>query len=179
MKKLLYFVFLISISHIGMAQVRWMSFNEALEAQKQHPKKILIDVYATWCGPCQKLEKDTFKNEYIAQYINQNFYPVKFNAEGNESVTYKGKTYRNPGYSPHRKGRNTTHEFTMAADVRGYPTMIFLDENANIIFPISGYMSPSDIEPYLNFVASDAFKTVKTQKDFENYLKNFKGHFKN
>jgi uncharacterized protein YyaL (SSP411 family) len=58
-----------------------MSFPEALEAQKKEPKKIFMDVYANWCGPCKLLEKRTFSNEDLIAYVNENFYAVKFNGE--------------------------------------------------------------------------------------------------
>ena len=34
-------------------KINWMTFAEAIEAQKKVPKKILMDVYTTWCGPCK------------------------------------------------------------------------------------------------------------------------------
>ena len=41
-------------------QIEWMSLSEALEAQKKEPKKIIMDVYTKWCGPCKLLDKNTF-----------------------------------------------------------------------------------------------------------------------
>ena len=61
--------------------IRWMSMNEALEAQKETPKKILMDVYTSWCGHCKLLDKNTFGNKDVIKYVNKNYYPVKFNAE--------------------------------------------------------------------------------------------------
>lgn len=174
---LVLFLFTIGISNSMAQSIKWMSFNEAIEAQKKNPKKIFIDVYAIWCGPCKMLEKNTFSNKKVAEYINTHFYAVKFNAEGNESITYKGKTFKNPGFVPDKKGRNATHEFTLAASVKGYPTMIFLDENADMIFPISGYYTPSELEPFLKLIGSDKYKSIKTQKEFEDYQKNFKSTF--
>ena len=89
--------------------IRWMSMNEALEAQKETPKKILMDVYTSWCGPCKLLDKNTFGNKDVIKYVNKNYYPVKFNAEGTESVTYQDFTYTNPNYQEGRKGRKEPH----------------------------------------------------------------------
>ena len=48
----------------------------------------------------------------LAKYINDNFYAVKFNAEGNEEVTYKGTTYKNNNYDPAKANtRNGMHDF--------------------------------------------------------------------
>ena len=37
------------------AKINWMSLEEAVAAQSVAPKKIIMDVYTTWCGPCKSL----------------------------------------------------------------------------------------------------------------------------
>ena len=61
-------------------QIVWMSLDEALKAQKIKPKKIIMDVYTKWFGPCRLLDKKTFGNPDVSRYISQNFYAVKLNA---------------------------------------------------------------------------------------------------
>ena len=62
-----------------------MSLEEAVAAQAVHPKKIMMDVYTSWCGPCKMLDKNTFQNPDVVEYVNENYYAVKFNAEGNKA----------------------------------------------------------------------------------------------
>ena len=96
----------ILLTPILMAQeVQWMSMSEALAAQKIKPKKIFIDVYTVWCGPCKSYDRNTFSNPDVAAFINEYFYPVKFNGEGDETIVYKGKTYDNPRYDPAKAKR--------------------------------------------------------------------------
>lgn len=33
----------------AFGQIKWMTLEQAIEAQKTEPKKILIDFYADWC----------------------------------------------------------------------------------------------------------------------------------
>ena len=80
-----------------------MSMNQALEAQKKEPKKIFMDAYTVWCGPCKMLDKNTFSNSDVIEYVNENYYPVKFNAEGNEEINFKGQVFKNPQYDPEKK----------------------------------------------------------------------------
>lgn len=143
--------------------IQWMSIEEAEAAMKSNPKKILIDVYTKWCGPCKMMMKNTFTNPEIIQYINENYYAVKFNAEGSESVTFMGTTYSNPQFDPAKgNGRNGTHEFTMAiAPVNGrvaYPTIVYMDEDYKILSPVQGYYQPAQIMPILHFFGDDAYK---------------------
>ncbi len=113
----------------GQEKISWMSMNEALEAQQESPKKIFMDVYTKWCGPCKLLDKNTFSNKDVIAFINENFYPVKFNAEGTEEITYQDFTYTNPNYQEGRKGRNTTHFFADALKLSGYPSLVFFKDD--------------------------------------------------
>ena len=87
-----------------------------------------MDVYTEWCGPCKLLDKNTFQNPDVSRYIIENYYAVKFNAEGMEEIKYYDQIFTNPNYDPNRKGRNATHQFTQFLGVKGYPTMVFFSE---------------------------------------------------
>ena len=75
-------------------EVNWMSFEEAVEASKKTKKKIFIDVYTDWCGWCKVMDKNTFSQNDIAKYLNDNFYSVKLDAEGEGDITFKDHTYK-------------------------------------------------------------------------------------
>lgn len=176
------FLLLLTILFSGFItaqEIKWMSMNEALEAQKNEPKKIFMDAYTTWCGPCKMLDRNTFQNKDVAKYINEHFYAVKFNAEGTETINYKGVTYENPNYNPNKRGRNSPHQFASYLRVQAYPTMIFFDENGKVITPVMGYKTPTQLEIFLKMVASDDYKEVKTNQAWAEYQKNFKSTFKN
>lgn len=71
--KLRYFAFFFLIS-LGVSQaqeIKWMTMNEALAAQKKKPKKILMDAYTTWCGPCKLMDQKTFTNKDVVNYVNK------------------------------------------------------------------------------------------------------------
>ena len=169
--------FALSIS--AQDKIQWMSMDEALAAQAKEPKKIMVDVYTTWCGPCKLMDRNTFSNEDVIAYVNENYYPVKFNAEGTEEVTYDGYTYKNIHYQPGRKGRNAQHLFARAMEVNSYPSLAFFDDNGKYIQAIPGYRTPVELEIYLKMIASDEYKEITTMEKWENYQKNFAGTFKN
>jgi thioredoxin-related protein len=155
-----------------------MTMDEALAAQKETPKKIFMDVYTKWCGPCKLLDKNTFSNNDVISYINENYYAVKFNAEGTEEITFEDFTYTNPNYQEGRKGRNATHFFADALKLRGYPSLVFFEENGTLIQAIPGYKTPEQLEVYLKMIGSDKYKEVNTPEAWQAYQKNFKGTFK-
>lgn len=179
MKKLTLILTLFVAVTVNAQKINWITLEEAVEAQKTTPKKIFIDAYTTWCGPCKMLDKNTFQNKDVADYINENYYAVKFNAQGNETINFKGKTYSNPNFNPNKKGRNSNHELSLYFGVRAFPTLIFLDEEANLITQIRGYKTPQQIELYLKMFKNDDHINIKTQEAFDEYYKSFKPEFLN
>jgi thioredoxin-related protein len=171
-------VFAFTLTAIAQ-EINWVTMDEALELQKKEPKKIFMDVYTNWCGPCKMLDKNTFQNPDVAAYVNEHYYAVKFNAEGDSSVTYEDKTFGNPDFDASKTNRrNSVHEFSRYLKVRAYPTMIFFDEEGKYISPVSSYMKPQQLELYLKLFKTDEYKKMTTQEQFNEYYKAFKPEFK-
>lgn len=178
--KYLLSIFAFLLCFVSQAQeINWMSFNEALEAQKKEPKKIFMDVYTDWCGPCKLLDKRTFHNKDVVSYVNKHFYAVKFNGEGTEEIRYNNFTYTNPNYNPSRKGRNSQHFFANALKITGYPSMVFFDEKATLIAPVVGFKTPQQLEIYLKMIHKDHYKELTTADAWQKYEASFVGTFSN
>jgi thioredoxin-related protein len=141
--------------------VKWYSLQEAFDLQKTKPKKILVDVYTDWCGWCKKMDKETFTNEVVAKYMNDNFYCVKFNAEGNDTIVFMGRKFVNKSYGkPHG-----THQFTpvLLNGRISYPSYVFLNEQSKGITVVKGYQPKAKWMTYLRYVAKNKYKTMTYQ----------------
>jgi thioredoxin-related protein len=178
MKRFFLAIGLISCIALQGQQIQWMTLAQAMEAQKKEPKKIFMDVYTDWCGPCKLLDKNTFQNPDVSRYISENYYAVKFNAEGQEEIQFFDQTYTNPNFDPNRNGRNATHQFTQFLGVKGYPTMVFFSENGDPIMPVVGYQKPQQLELFLKMIKQGDYQVFSKPEDFENYRKNFRPKFK-
>ena len=176
MKKFILFMFLgLFISAMGFSQeINWVSLDEALKLQKKEPKKIIMDVYTNWCGPCKLLDKNTFHNKDVVDYVNKHYYAVKFNGEGNEVVKYSGKTFSNANYNPDLANRrNSVHDLTRFLKVNAYPTIVFFNDDSAVLTAVKGYQNPQQLELYLKMFKNNDHKDLKTQADFNAYYTAF------
>ncbi|MEM6525054.1 MAG: DUF255 domain-containing protein [Bacteroidota bacterium] len=148
-------------------KVQWLTFEEALEKSKTEKRKIFIDVYTDWCGWCKVMDKNTFNHAEIAKYLNDNFYPVKFNAEQKEDIQFNGTTFK---YVP--SGRRGYHQLAAALlnSKMSYPTVVFLDENFAMIQPLPGYQKPDQFEKVIKFIGGDHFKNTTWQEWQTNFV---------
>lgn len=139
-------------------EVNWMSFEDALDKSKTEKRKIFIDVYTDWCGWCKVMDKKTFRETTIASYLNEHYYAVKFDAEQKEEITFRDKIFK---FIP--SGRRGYHELAAALlqNKLSYPTVVFLDEDFNLIQPLPGYRDAKAFHPILQFFGEDQYKNMK------------------
>ncbi|HEV8515048.1 MAG TPA: DUF255 domain-containing protein [Cyclobacteriaceae bacterium] len=147
--------------------IKWMSFEEAVEKSKTEKRKIFIDVYTGWCGWCKVMDKNTFPDPEIAKLLNENFYPVKFDAEQEADVVFRGTTFKFVS-----QGGRGYHQLAAAllSNQLSYPNFVFLDEEFRIIpiyqgySSLPGYKKPEEFHPFVSFVAGNFYQKSNIQE---------------
>lgn len=147
--------------------VKWYSIEEAADLAKSSPRPIFVDAYTDWCGWCKKMDKDTFANPIIAEILNTQYYAVKFDAESTEPVTFQGKKFINDG----KLGAAHQLAYALLQGNLGYPTVVFLTANSELITPVSGYKTAKDFEPMLVYFSGTSWQ----KQSFEEFMKTFQG----
>lgn len=146
--------------------VNWLTWEEAMSKSKVAKKKLLVDVYTDWCGWCKRMEATTFSQEHLVKYINENFYPVKFNAEAKQDILFNGRTFKFI-----KSGMRGYHE--LAAEItRGrlsYPTIVFMDENLEVIQPIPGYKDANEFEVIVTYFGQNEHKKTPWETYYRTY----------
>lgn len=97
-----------------------LTFDEVKALAKKDGKKIFIDCYTSWCGPCKQMLANEFPKKEMGDYLNSNFVCTKYDIEKGEGITI-GEIY----------------------DVNVFPTYLILDSNGNPEMRFIGY-NPSD-----------------------------------
>lgn len=96
------------------------TWKQAQEKAKKEHKLIFLDIYATWCGPCKLLKKNTFPNKEVGEYFNKNFVNITLDGEKEDGAMLAQK-YQIPGY----------------------PTLLFINEKGDVVLGYPGYI-PAD-----------------------------------
>lgn len=171
-KFILFGLLMFSLSYSGFSQagIKWLTWEEMVNQQKVTKKKVIIDLYTDWCGWCKKMDKTTFENPVIIDYLNNNYYSVKFNAEQKEDLIFEGNTYKFV-----ENGRRGYHQFaaSLTQNQLSYPTYVFLNEDIQVLQVIPGYQEAKSFEYILNFFGGNYYKTVpwtKFEQDFQSKL---------
>lgn len=159
--------------HVDGKNVRWMTWEEAViaaqaaKAAGETPKKIFVDIYTDWCGWCKKMDKETFEQSMVASYLNEHFYPVKFDAEQKESITFDGKTFKYIA-----NGRRGYHELAAAllAGKMSYPTVVFLNEDFQLLQRIPGYLDIPTFDMIMHYLAEEHY----TKTPWADFQKSYK-----
>ncbi len=126
-----------------------------MELSQQQEKKILLNIYTEWCGWCKRMDSETLSNPEVAAYINDNFYPVRLDAQQQGELEYKGKTY---GFN--NNGKRGYHE--LAAELlngrMSFPSMVFLDESTEEIQSIVGFKKPEEFQQILAYFGGNHYR---------------------
>ncbi len=114
-------------------EIQWHSFNAGMARGKFEKKKVFIHFYADWCAACKVMEKNTFKDPVVIASLNENFIPIKVNAD---------------------REVQTASLFR----VKGLPDNWFIGKDGEIIGHRPGYIPPDQLKNILTLIQNSEIK---------------------
>ena len=170
MKQLWYLsIFLLfNSTYLNAQEINWLTIEEAEAANKNEPRKILIDVYTDWCGWCKKMDATTFEDKNIVEYLNKNYYCVKLDGEDKDILVFKGVEFNFVN-----EGRRGYHELA-AGFLQGkmsYPSLVFLNEDLTVLQVMNGFRTSNELLPIITFLGDNAYKEIS----WTEYINEIKG----
>lgn len=150
------------------AGIEWKTLENASANKEQVDKKYFIYVYTDWCSWCKRMSGSTFQDEKVISILNDKFVPIKLNGEEKETISFNGRDFNYV-----QNGSRGYHELA-AALLNGklsYPSIVFLDEQMNMIQPLPGYKSAEDLSIILTFLGDKIYENMS----FDDYYKQEKG----
>ncbi len=156
----------------GNSKIQWLTIEEAYKRWQKEPRKFVIDVYTDWCGWCKVMDKNTFMNQTVADFVNRSYYPVKLNAEQRADITLGTQVYKfvdnGQGGGVHQLGASLLN------NQLSYPTVVFLDEKMGMIQPVPGYRDALEFHQLLtyfqgNYNRIEQFDKYKTETYLQIY----------
>lgn len=117
---------------------------QALEQAPKEGKKILIDVFATWCPYCQRMHSEVYPSEGVQNAISDYYLWVRIDIESDATVNYHGE-------------KMTQAEFASALENENVPTAYFLNSEGAILGKQPGFLDQDVFVNLLRFVGSDAY----------------------
>ena len=121
------FLLFISCNKSSADDLKWYGFEKAVKLAAKQNKPIMVDFFADWCAWCYELDKKTFNDPEVKEYLKEHFILTRLNADSRlRTIRYDGELL-----SP--------YDLLMSTGSTGLPTVVFLDSNANFIYTQPGF----------------------------------------
>ncbi len=140
----------------ALTKVKWYTWEEAVAANEKEKRKVFVDIYTDWCGWCKRMDRTTFNDPRVAEYLNKYFYPVKLNAEQKGDIKFGGYIFKYKELQ-----RRGYHELAAALldNKLSYPTTVFLTEDLKVDQRLPGYLDASKMLAVLTYLAEEKEKS--------------------
>ena len=115
----------------GSAGIRWtegMSWERVKEQAKRENKFIFVDAYATWCGPCKKMDNEVYTDNEVGNLINSKFISVRLQMDKTDHDDEATKTWLVFADALAKK-----------YEIDGYPYFLFFKPDGELLYKVAGY----------------------------------------
>lgn len=109
------------------------SWDKVLQKASLEKKLILVDAFATWCGPCKMMDKEVYSDPRVSEEIKRNFVGVKVQFDRTLADDEVVKSW----YGDVELLKNKYH-------VEAFPTFLFINPDGTLAYRGLGYQNIDD-----------------------------------
>ena len=142
-------------AHPAAAQISIppQSFEEVVATAQEEQTPILVEIYASWCPYCQRMQNTVYSHSTVQEYLDDNFTYVRLNSD----TTGGNHTYANRTL--------TTSQLASVLGARGVPTTVFMKPDGTPIARQPGFIKRPTFLTMIRFVGSGAYED-QSYKEF-------------
>ena len=124
-KKLSIFLLAMVMASQSFAQVNWVKDEKlAISLAAAKDQLILIDFWATWCGPCRTMDKKLWNTAEMAS-LSEKVIPLKIDIDIHK-------------------------EIAMRYNITSIPRVLLITANGDVVWDKTGFSGPNDYQEVLN-----------------------------
>jgi len=132
----------------------FLDFEEDIAEAAANGKRVMLFFHQDGCPYCNRLVEQNFSQKDIAEKARESFAVIAINMWGDrEVVTVGGQQF-------------TEKSLAEALDVNYTPTLLFFDEQGQVVLRINGYYPPENFRVALDYVAGHE----EAKGSFRDYL---------
>ena len=128
-----------------------INIEKIIKNARNSNKDVILYLHRIGCSYCNSMQEFTLEDDDVAQYLKANYEVIHINVSLKDSVTYKGK--KSGGIC---LAKNIGYDF--------YPSVLFLNKDANIDYASVGYKNEFEFLVILNYVHGDFYKNMSLKK---------------
>ncbi|HCW76616.1 MAG TPA: hypothetical protein DHU63_08765 [Candidatus Marinimicrobia bacterium] len=103
-----------------------LTLTQAVAEAQTGQRMVMVHFYATWCGYCKAMDKDTFNDATVRTVLNKKYIPIQIDVESPVGL-----------------------ELTKKYQIHGTPVIAIFDETGKMISARPGYQDPQTFLRYL------------------------------
>jgi len=112
-----------SVTPETSAQICWQNnLGEGCNQARSDHKRVLVDVYTNRCGWCTLLERSTYVDPVLVQFLKKEFICVKVTGDSGQQGRHLARTY----------------------GIKGFPCIVVLEPNGREVGKFYGYRNPQN-----------------------------------
>lgn len=119
--------------------ISWNDYTPGMALAGKEGKSIFLYFHAAWCGYCTKLKKETFTDDRVKAYLNDNFVSIGVDTDKREKLARQW-------------------------GVRGLPTLWFLEADGTKINNLPGFVDADQLIAILQYIHTQSYKTMNFQE---------------